>query len=182
MNESLVVTLIGADRPGIVARLAALAAEAGAGWQESRMARLAGQFAGIVLLDVPGKSLGTLERSLGGLESEGLRLNIERGPAAVRTPEPRAVTLELIGHDRQGIVRDISAALARHHVTIDELDTEVESASMSGEPLFRARARVLLPDEKALERVRADLENIADELMVELTVETAPAAAPQRRG
>ncbi len=86
MQASLVVTLIGTDRPGIVARLAALAADSGAGWQQSKMARLAGKFAGIVRLEVPAESLEALERSLGQLQSEGLRLTIERGAAQV---EPR---------------------------------------------------------------------------------------------
>src|SRR5262245_36025061 len=169
MQASLVVTLIGTDRPGIVARLAALAADSGAGWQQSKMARLAGKFAGIVRLEVPTESLEALERSLGQLQSEGLRLTIERGAAQV---EPRLISLDLVGCDRIGIVRDISSALARHGVGIHELETEVESASMSGEQLFRVHAEVLLPDDTVLAALREDLEAIADELMVDLTVES----------
>jgi glycine cleavage system regulatory protein len=169
MHESLVVTLIGADRPGIVARLAALAAENGASWQESKMARLAGKFAGIVRLDVPEETLADLEQALARLDAEGLKLTVERGAAQ---PARRRMALELIGHDRPGIVREISAALARHGVSIDELDTEIESASMSGEQLFSARLELLLPDEAVLAELRDDLESIADELMVDLTVET----------
>jgi glycine cleavage system regulatory protein len=174
MHESLVVTLIGADRPGIVARLAALAAEHGAGWEESKMARLAGRFAGIVRLDVPAESADELERALDALRAEGLRLTIERGTAAAGATRPAAVVIELIGHDRHGIVRDISGVLTRHGVTIDELDTEVRSASMSGEQLFYARAHALLPGELALDALRADLEALADELMVELDLDATP--------
>jgi len=168
MRESLVVTLIGADRPGIVARLAKLAAESGASWQESKMARLAGKFAGIVRLDVPAETLDELERSLAQLGTEGLKLTIERGGADT---QQRYLALELIGHDRPGIVRDISAVLAHHHVSIDELDTDIESASMSGEQLFHARLRLLLPDDLVLDELQEALEAIADELMVELTVD-----------
>ena len=171
MRESLVVILVGADRPGIVAHLAALAAQYGAGWQESKMARMAGRFAGILRLDVPAESLEALERSLNALRSEGLQLTIERGEAATTLPQPRGAALELIGHDRQGIVRDISGVLAQHRVSIDELDTDVESASMSGEQMFRMRAHVVLPDDTAADALRADLEAIADELMVELSVD-----------
>jgi glycine cleavage system regulatory protein len=171
MRESLVVTLIGADRPGIVARLAALAAEHGAGWDESRLVRLAGRFAGVVRLDVPTEAVAALEQALAALASEGLRLTIERGDAApAGGPEP--ALLELVGHDRQGIVRDISAALARHGVSIEELDTELQSASMTGELMFHARASLRLPDGANVEALRADLEAIADELMVDLRVDT----------
>lgn len=167
--ESLVVTLIGMDRPGIVARLAELAAAHGAGWEESKMARLAGHFAGIVRLEAPAESIGALEQALTTLASEGLRLTIDRGTS---TPAPDHVgTLELLGHNRQGIVRDISTVLARYGVGIDELDTEIESASMSGEQMFRARAELRLPAGVGLEALRADLEALADELMVDLRID-----------
>ncbi len=42
---------------------------------------------------------------------------------------------------------------------------------MSGEQLFRVHAEVLLPDDTVLAALREDLEAIADELMVDLTVE-----------
>ena len=94
---------------------------------------------------------------------------IERGAAQV---EPRLISLDLVGCDRIGIVRDISSALARRGVGIHELETEVESASMSGEQLFRVHAEVLQPDDTVLAALREDLEAIADELMVDLTVES----------
>jgi glycine cleavage system regulatory protein len=169
MDESLVVTLIGADRPGIVAHLAAIAADAGAGWEESKMARLAGQFAGIVRLEVPRDSIAALESALETLRDDGIRLTIERGASTAAAP--KLLALGLLGHDRLGIIRDISAALAKHNVSIEELDTEIESASMSGEALFRAQAMLRLPDGIELDALQADLEAIADDLMVDLRVE-----------
>ncbi len=52
MGTSLVVTVIGNDRPGIVERLSEVVLGAGANWEESRMARLAGKFAGILRISV----------------------------------------------------------------------------------------------------------------------------------
>jgi glycine cleavage system regulatory protein len=168
-SESLVVTLLGTDRPGIVARLAKVAADAGASWQESKMARLAGKFAGVVRLEVPADSLDELERAIAELDAEGLKLTVERGAAQ---SSRHGISIDLVGLDRPGIVRDVSAALARHRVNIDELDTEVASASMSGEPLFHARIHLLLPRDVNLEALKRDLEAIADELMVDLTLDT----------
>lgn len=79
--------------------------------------------------------------------------------------------LELVGHDRPGIVRDISAVLARHGLSIDALETACENASMSGEPLFRARAELAVPAGIGLAGVRSDLEALANELMVDLDFE-----------
>jgi glycine cleavage system regulatory protein len=132
------------------------------------MARLAGKFAGVVRLEVPADSLAELERAIGELDAEGLKLTVERG--ATQSSQ-HGVSIDLLGLDRPGIVRDVSAALARHRVNIDELETEVASASMSGEPLFHARIHVLLPHDVNLDALRRDLEAIADELMVELILD-----------
>ena len=176
MKTSLVLTLIGPDRPGLVSAVSARASQCGANWMESRMAHLAGQFAGVVRLEVDAAGLETLEAALRGLEAEGLRVAIARGgprPAA----EARRVCLDLVGHDRPGIVRDISTVLARHGVSIEALETACESASMSGEPLFRARAELSVPAAAELAGIRADLEALANELMVDLAIDETPAGS-----
>jgi len=171
MTVPLVVTLNGVDRPGVVARVAERARECGASWHESRFAHLAGRFAGVVRLDVPEASLGSLERALRELDGEDLHVTVERGEIAAPPARPR-LTLELVGQDRPGIVRDVSAVLARHNVNIEELETRVESASMSAELLFRARASLVLPEGADVEALRADLERLANELMVDLDVDS----------
>jgi len=76
--------------------------------------------------------------------------------------------LDLVGQDRAGIVRDVTQVLARHHVNVIELDTEVQSASMSGEDLFKARARLIIPNADVLDLLQQELEALTDELMVEI--------------
>ncbi|ATE60727.1 glycine cleavage system transcriptional repressor [Thauera sinica] len=171
MKTSLVLTLIGRDRPGLVSALAARASAAGANWMESRLAQLAGQFAGVVRLEVEEGDAARLEAALRGLEAEGLRLAIEHAAAAGAAGARRMVRLGLVGHDRPGIVRDISAVLARHGVSIEELETACESAPMSSEPLFRADALLDVPASVSLEAVRGDLEALANELMVDLSLD-----------
>lgn len=175
MKTSVIVTLLGPDRPGLVSAVAARASAGGANWMESRMAQLAGQFAGVVRLEVEEGGADRLEQMLRGLEAEGLRIAIERGVAPA-VAGPRHVQLELVGHDRPGIVRDISAVLARHGVSIEALETACESASMSGEPLFRARAELAVPAGVTLDAVRDDLEALANELMVDLELSDAGGA------
>lgn len=174
MKTSLILTLIGPDRPGLVSAVSARASLCGANWMESRMAHLAGQFAGVVRLEVDAGELDALEAALRGLESEGLRVAIARG-GALAAAEARRVCLDLVGHDRPGIVHDISTVLARHGVSIEALETGCENASMSGEPLFRARAELSVPAAADLARIRADLEALANELMVDLALDDAPA-------
>jgi glycine cleavage system regulatory protein len=171
MQVSLVMTIIGADRPGLVSRLAAVIADHGGNWLESRMAHLGGQFAGILRVEVPAEKEPALLAVLQSLGTQGLSVLVQRdrAPAAPR-PAPRLAAVELVGHDQPGIVRQISQVLAVHQLNVEELVTHCGSAPMSGETLFYATARVQLPESFPLSRLRATLEQIATDLMVDISV------------
>jgi glycine cleavage system regulatory protein len=169
MRLSLVLTLIGDDRPGLVEQLSDQILAAGANWEESRMARLAGKFAGILRVTVEGSDAERLTAGLGMLEASGLRVVVERSGGD--EPPSRTIGLELVGHDRPGIVRDISRVLTHRGVNIEELDTEVTSAPMTGDGLFRARARLRMPPTLGVGELRGLLESLAADLMVDLAID-----------
>jgi len=180
MRTSLVVTLIGNDKPGLVEQLSDRILANGANWEESRMARLAGKFAGLLRVSVEADRAEALAASLRTVA--GLTVIVE--PSLQGVPEAgaaQAIRLEVVGNDHPGIVRDISRALARHQVNIEDLETDVTSAPMSGEPLFHARALLRVPPGTPLERLREVLEALAGELMVDLTLGTDQIQAPGQR-
>jgi glycine cleavage system regulatory protein len=165
----LVLTLIGRDRPGLVEALAQRVTASGGNWLESRMAHLAGHFAGLLHVEVADDRVAALEAALGDLESVGLRVVVHGGDARA-AERPRTMRLEATGQDHPGIVRDISQVLVRHRVNIAELTTDRLSAPMAGGPLFVARARLEVPAGLDTERLRQDLETIAHDLMVDLAL------------
>jgi glycine cleavage system regulatory protein len=168
MRKSLVLTVIADDRPRIVESLAEQVLAAGANWEESRMARLAGKFAGLLRVSVDADRAADLAAKLTAIE--GLTVVVE-ATAEPQVEPGRGLYIELIGNDHPGIIRDISRALAAQHVNIEDLETDVLSAPMSGELLFRARAHVHVPLVVTLESLRTQLEALAGELMVDLDVE-----------
>lgn len=170
MNTSLVITLLGRDRPGLVSALAASISACGANWLESNMAQLAGQFAGIVRLQIAEADVGKLKAALQKLEADGLHLTIEEAVAAEAIEAPKVSWLDLIGQDRPGIVREISTVLARHGVSIDRLNTTSESAGFSGECLFRAEIALHIPSSTDVAAMQTELEALANELMVDITL------------
>jgi glycine cleavage system regulatory protein len=172
MRASIVLTVIGPDRPGIVELLSTTIAAHGGNWEQSRMAHLAGQFAGILRVTIGHDHVTELHRALDGLASQGLRVVSEASAAAERD-DSRAYRLSLVGDDRPGIVRDLSRALAARGVNVEELDTHCESAPMSGEQLFHARALVHLPAALKVNDLQHALEALADDLMVELKLVAA---------
>ena len=164
---TIILTAIGDDRPGLVSALSAPVKAHGASWNRSEMSRLAGKFAGIVLVTVPDERLEALTADLTALEAQGLQVTVER------TDEPLArdtvrLHLELLGADHPGIVAEVSAALAAHGVSIEELTTEVREAPMAGGMLFEARALLSASPGTSTDTLRSMLEGLADELMVEI--------------
>lgn len=169
--EAIVLTVVCDDRPGIVARLSHLIELHGGNWTESSMSSLAGKFAGILLARVPTEQSENLIQELRQLDSEGMQITAHRSTDLASVGETRDFVLELLGQDRPGIVRDITAILSRQGVNVLELDSSCESASMSGEMLFKAKARLRVPEGVSRELLRAELEQLANELMVDISLQ-----------
>ena len=174
MQRSLVMTVLGEDRPGLVDSLSSVVTEFGGNWLESRMSRLAGQFAGIVHIAVPSDREHPLALALRNLDAQGLKIVVHSGSAESTVPPQALSNLEIVGQDRPGIVRQISHALAAFGVNVEELQTECSSAAMSGETLFKAQARLRIPESCDVAALRKELEKIAADLIVEIALETSP--------
>nr|WP_218649032.1 glycine cleavage system protein R [Pseudomonas taiwanensis] len=165
----MVLTVIAADQPGLVERVAQCIAAHGGNWLESRMSRMAGQFAGILRVAVPAEGYDELVEGLQGLSAHGIRVMLAQSgiePACTWKP----ILLDLVGNDRPGIVRDITRLLAELGVNLESLITEVMPAPMSSEPLFHAEAVLAVPLTLSLDVLQAKLETLADDLMVELNL------------
>jgi glycine cleavage system regulatory protein/folate-dependent phosphoribosylglycinamide formyltransferase PurN len=178
-TSSIVVTVIGPDRPGIVRQLSERAKGFGANWAASRMSNLAGQFAGIVHLDVPAENADALSNALSALEPSGLRVTIARSDAAVAPAGRRIVKLELAGPDRPGIVRDLSTSLADRGVSIEDLHTELVDGPGRGEHVFRVRALLFVPNAVTHAELEGALDVLASEMRMDLALgeREAPGAA-----
>jgi len=163
------MTVIGQDRPGLVESVADLVASHGGNWLESRMSRLGGQFAGILRVEVAAEKEEGLVSNLKALSSRGLTVVVQSDRPEVESRVGRVRILEIVGQDRPGIVRQISHALATHGVNVEELQTECASAAMTGETLFKARAKLRVPESADVEKIRQNLEKIASDLIVDVS-------------
>ena len=167
MTRSLVLTVIGPDRPGIVDLLSRTVNEAGGNWLESSLSRLAGQFAGILRVEIDEAKVAPLRAAIDALP--GLRVIVDEG---VDEEAPPGVQLEVVGSDRPGIVRQIAGILAARGVNVLRLETSRTGAPWSGGALFRANALIAVPAEVSLDSLRDELEAIALDLMVEVKLAT----------
>ena len=167
MPIPLVITLVGTDRTGLVESVARVVVEHDGNWLESRMCRLGGEFAGILRIEIPAEKKTSLLDALQKIS--GLNVVIQPSQSAVATTSGRQTKLEIVGSDRPGIVREITSALARANVNVEEFFSELVSAPMSGETLFKASARLQLPEHCDLAALKRDLEKIAADLLVDVS-------------
>ncbi|HEY5044006.1 MAG TPA: ACT domain-containing protein [Verrucomicrobiae bacterium] len=167
MPIPLVMTLIGPDRTGLVESVARAVAGHGGNWLESRMCRLGGEFAGILRIEIPAEKKAPLLDALQKIS--GLNVVVRADGTTISAADSRQTKLEIVGSDRPGIVREITSALARANVNVEEFSSEVVSAPMSGETLFKAGARLQLPEHCDLAALKTDLEKIAADLQVDVS-------------
>ncbi len=169
---TLVLTLIGPDHPGIVDALADVIASHGGNWLESRMAQLAGKFAGVLCVDVADEQEASLAAALGALEASGLHLVVERGDAPVSAPM-LPIEIDLVGQDRPGLVHEIAYLLASRRINVEDLATDRTTAANSGTPMFHAHVRASVPEGADLGALRHGLERLAADLMAEIRLAEA---------
>ena len=166
--SSLILTLIGPDRPGLVDSVAKVVSEQNGNWLESRMSHLAGHFAGIVRIDVDSARADHLISKLEGLEENGLSVVVRKDESVEKDEHLTLIWMELVGNDRPGIVSEVSRVLAENQVNVEEFQTECVDAPNSGSTLFRANATLRLPLGVTIRDLQQALENIALDLMVDI--------------
>lgn len=173
MSRILVLTLIGDDRPGLVEQLSSVITAHRGNWLESSMTQLAGKFAGVLKIDVPAEQAEPLERALAQISA--LRLTVECSMSSREVEAPahrhRRLAFSLVGHDRLGIVREVSQVFTRHGVNVEKLVTHTSSAPMSSETLFHAEAELKADEHLDAAALKADLERLSNDLIADINLD-----------
>ncbi len=172
MSADIVFTLTGPDRVGLVEEVTGAFVELGGNVESSRMARLGGEFAILMLVTLPDEHIAKIEASLSALTSAGYKITTSRtgrDAAVEHTGWPR-YRVEVRGADHEGIIHDIAHGLSASAINVESMDTETTPAPVSGTPLFSLRAIVAVPPSLSPEGWRAELEHAASQANVDVTV------------
>jgi len=168
MATSLVLTICAHDRPGIMSRVSNTITDNGGNWLKSRMARLAGQFAGVVRVECDEESKTKLIDALAALSAEGISVQINDEGDLKDYPYTRCLRIDIQGNDRPGIISQLTQAISHAGANIEELNSSIESAAMSGHPIFHAMGTVCLPDSIDKETLIIAVEDLSDDLNIEI--------------
>lgn len=171
MKNALVLTVIGPDHPGIVDDMSAVIEDNGGNWLESRMCNLAGQFAGVVLIECPSGNCAKMRQALETLDSGGLDIQVTAGEQSPESNHRENIELEISGPDHPGIVHDISHFLAGRDINIIEMASHCEEGAMSGGYIFHSKIIASIPRTLQVDAVENSLDDLAGSLNVDITLD-----------
>ena len=173
MRVDLVLVFTSRDRPGLVDRLTQVVVGNGGNWEESRLARLCGDFAGIARVSVDSQADATLRAQLVELGDEGIDVHVRQASESSADADAWLAKVSLSGADHEGIVNRVASRLAELSANVEELATNVVSAPITGTPLFQMQCQVTVPNSCSRESMAAALQELEAELGVDVEITDA---------
>jgi glycine cleavage system transcriptional repressor len=172
MRTNIVFTLTGPDRVGIVESVTKLLLDNGGNVESSRMTRLGGEFAMLVLVSLPSERLSGLDTAVNELTARGYKVTTSQtGPGYTETPPGwLPFQIEVEGADHEGIIHEVARYLSARGINIESMETGVTPAPLSGTPLFTMTAIVAVPPALADQGWQAALQEVGNSLNVDITV------------
>lgn len=167
--KQLVLTIIGKDRPGLVEEISSTLLKHHGNWLTSNLSHLAGQFAGIVQVEIAEEHLQEIQDALQALP--GLEVKLELGELELTPQTPETLNLVITGNDRPGIVQELAAVIRHKGANITHLNSRQQSAPNWGVPIFSAFATVTLPTGMHKDNLIEALESITSDLIVDIEPE-----------
>ncbi len=169
---NFVLTLSGPDRIGIVDEVTGLLLDGGGNVETSRMARLGGEFAVLMLVSMSTEAFAALEHGLARLIAQGYKVTTTRSDRTYAEAHAGWTheQIEVKGADHEGIIHEVARYLARRGINIESMDSETAPAPHSGVPIFTMTAHVAVPPEAAGQGWEAGLQDIAGRLNLEIRV------------
>src|SRR3954464_6505938 len=172
MQTNFVLTLTGPDRIGIVDEVTGLLLERGGNVETSRMARLGGEFAILMLVSMPTAQFPSLENDLEGLAARGYKVTTT--PVEQTSAESHLgwlpYQIEVQGADHEGIIHEVAHYLSEHGISIESVDSECTPGSTSGVPLFAMKTRVIVPPSLSGKGWEAGLDELGDRRNLDIRV------------
>ena len=172
MRTNIVFTLTGPDRIGIVESVTKMLLDHGANVESSRMARLGGEFAMLMLVSLPQEEVDSLDQDVESLIAQGYKVTTSLTQKTYTESHPGWLPfqIEVEGADHEGIVHQVARHLSERGINIESIETGIDHAPVSGTPLFTMTAIVAVPPGLADREWQAPLREAGEALNVEIKV------------
>jgi glycine cleavage system transcriptional repressor len=177
VKSHFVLTLTGPDRIGIVDQLTRLLLDRGGNVETSRMTRLGGEFAILMLISMPAEQCAALDQDLEGLAGQGYKLTTTQVEPAQAKSHPGwfPYRIEVHAADHEGIIQEVAHYLSQRGINIESMDSETTPAPISGVPLFTMTAQILVPPSLAGQGWEVGLQDLASLMNLEIRLSSLQA-------
>lgn len=172
-KEYICLTVLGRERPGIVAGITGVLVDTDCNIRDSTMTILAGSFAMLLIVELPREtSVPSLEKALAAVQRRfDLTVVIkelqEDEAHFFELPRSRVWAVTIYGGDRQGIVHHVASLMARKGISITSLKTKV-LGNLEGAGIVTMR--VLAPPDMEIGQLRDQLNDVAQRFGVEVSI------------
>jgi glycine cleavage system transcriptional repressor len=171
-HKLLVISAIGADRPGIVKDLSRTVTEAGCNIEDSRMTVLGGEFALILLVSGPWNAVAKLDAALPNLQKR-LELTLVSKATEGRATRDNMVpyVVDVVSMDHPGIVQGVAEFFSSRNINVEDMSTWTYAAAHTGTPMFSLNMTVSVPADVHIGRLRQEFTEFCDDLNLDATLE-----------
>ncbi|MBZ0254986.1 transcriptional regulator, partial [bacterium] len=169
MKKQLVLTLAGHDRIGVVEEVTKEILPFSGNVDASRMARLGGEFAMLMLISVPEERFGEFSQCIASLQNKGYAVTSceTQEDDSEEYDDWNMFQIEVFGADHEGIIHQITSRLAELKISVENMDSSMSPAPLSGSPLFMMLATVFAPPEFTMESLQGEMDEIGAAISVD---------------
>lgn len=174
MSEHMVITALGADRPGIVDQLSKLLYSQQLNIEDSRMSSLGGSFAILLLISGSREAIAEFSSKTAQIESElDMRLLMRSSETAPRVGKLLPYSVEVVAMDHPGIVHTLASFFSSREINIVDLETDCYPAPHTGTPMFSMLLTIGVPAEISIKKLRAEFLDTCDQLNIDASITSA---------
>jgi len=171
-NNQLVISALGADRPGIVNDLSHAIYQLGCSISDSRMTLLGGEFAMLLLVEGPWNQLAKLEGQIKEMEKKlGMRIVSRQTHSLPTEGDKLPYSVEVVSLDHPGIVHKLASFFSQRHINIQELNTSTYSAPHTGTQMFSVEMNISVPAQTQITELRDEFMDFCDTMNLDAVLE-----------
>ena len=171
MPKKLVITALGADRPGIVNELSDVLYSNQLNIEDSRMSVLGGEFAILLLVSGTTKAIDDFIASSPDIEdSLQMKLTVKATEAAAESQPLVPYDVDVVAIDNPGIVHNLASFFSSRQINIVDLETDRYAAPHTGTPMFSLHMTIGVPTDTAIASLRDEFMTTCDELNLDATM------------
>lgn len=172
MQNYLIISAIGHDKPGIVQKISKIVLDNGCGIEDSRMMVLGGEFSVIMMTSGNWNHIAKLENAVKAAAAElDLAVTLTRTERRETKPTLMPYAVEVVAIDHPGIVHHVTDFFSRRQINIEDLSTDSYHAAHTGTPMFSMNIAIDVPSELSLSELRMQFLSFCDEYNLDAVIE-----------